>query len=35
MGKSLRTQFMDHMVINRFSPLTIKNYLDTMTRLTK
>ncbi len=35
MEKNLRTQFMDYMVINRFSPLTIKNYMDTMTRLTK
>ncbi len=35
MGKSLRTQFMDYMVINRFSPLTINNYMGTMTRLTK
>ncbi len=35
MAKSLRTQFMDYMVLNRFSPWTIKNYMDTMTRLAK
>ncbi len=35
MAKSLRTQFMDHMVLNRFSPWTIKNYMDTMKRLAK
>ena len=33
MGKSLRTQFMNHMVLHRFSPYTIKNYLASMKRL--
>jgi len=35
MAKTLRTQFMDHMILNRFSPWTIKNYMDTMKRLAK
>jgi len=35
MGKTLRTQFMDHMVLHRFSPWTIKNYMATMKRLAK
>ncbi len=35
MAKTLRTQFMDHMTLNRFSPWTIKNYMDTMRRLAK
>lgn len=35
MAKSLRTQFMDHMILNRFSPWTIKNYMETMKRLAK
>ena len=33
MGKSLRTQFMNHMVLHRFSSYTIKNYLASMKRL--
>ena len=35
MAKTLRTQFMDHMTLNRFSPWTIKNYMDTITRIAK
>jgi len=35
MGKSLRTKFMDHMVLNRFSHHTINNYMSAMKKLTK
>jgi integrase/recombinase XerD len=35
MAKSLKTQFMDYMILNRFSPWTIKNYIDTMKKLTE
>lgn len=35
MGKNLRTQFMDYMVLNRYSPHTIKNYIGTMKQLAK
>jgi len=35
MGKTLRTQFMNHMVLHRFSPWTIKNYMGAMKRLAK
>jgi len=35
MAKSLRTQFTDYMILNRFSPWTIKNYMGTMMMLAK
>ena len=35
MTKSLKTQFVDYMTLNRYSPWTIKNYLGTMTQLEK
>ena len=35
MAKSLKTQFVDYMTLNRYSPWTIKNYLGTMTQLGK
>ena len=35
MTKRVSTQFMDYMTVNRYSPLTMKNYMDTMKRLTK
>ncbi len=35
MGKSLRTQFMDYMTLNRYSPWTIKNYISVMKQLVK
>ncbi len=33
MGKSLRTQFMNYMHLNRFAPTTMDNYLASMRRL--
>jgi len=35
MGKSLRTKFMDHMVLHRFSHHTINNYMSAMKKLAK
>mgnify|MGYP006280927277 CR=1 FL=1 len=35
MAKNLRTQFIDYMTLNRYSPWTIKNYVDTVKRLAK
>lgn len=35
MKKSLRTQFIDFMTLNRYSPWTMKNYIGTMTQLAK
>jgi len=35
MAKTLRTQFLDFMAVNRYSPLTVKNYMDIITRLSK
>ena len=33
MAKSLRTQFMDYMTLNRYSPWTIQHYMDIVRRL--
>ncbi len=33
MTKSLRTQFMDYMTLNRYSPWTIQHYMDIVRRL--
>lgn len=35
MGKSLRTQFMDYMTLNRYSPVTIKHYMVIMNAFAK
>lgn len=35
MDKSLRTQFMDYLTLNRYSPWTIKHYMYAMKRLAK
>ena len=35
MAKSLRTQFIDYMTLNRYSPWTIKNYIGTIKQLAK
>ena len=35
MEKSLRTQFIDYMTLNRYSPYTMKNYIGTMKQLVK
>ncbi len=35
MSKSLRTKFMDHMVLQRFSRNTISNYMSAMKKLAK
>lgn len=35
MEKSLRTQFIDYMTLNRYSPYTMQNYLGTMKQLAK
>jgi site-specific recombinase XerD len=35
MKKNLRTQFIDYMTLNRYSPYTMKNYIGTMNQLAK
>jgi site-specific recombinase XerD len=35
MAKSLRTQFMNHMILHRFSHYTIKNYMSAVEKLAK
>jgi site-specific recombinase XerD len=35
MKKNLRTQFIDYMTLNRYSPYTMKNYIGTMKQLAK
>lgn len=35
MGKNLRNQFMEYMVVNRYADSTIKNYIDVVARLAK
>ncbi len=35
MAKSLKTQFVNHMILHRLSPYTIKNYLAAVKRLAK
>jgi len=35
MAKTLRTQFMDYMTLNRYSKWTIQHYMDIVKRLAK